>query len=108
MPYNADLTRIKQILEITDSASDTELNADLAAAYVDVNNYLKKKGFTVPLASSTDAAKEAEAYWAAAKFRDRRHTATSKDEAERYRAEGLRGLNEFVEAEKNQPYLGRV
>jgi len=108
MPYNADLTRVKQILEITDALADTELTADQAAAYAEVNSILKFHGFTVPLAAASDDVKEAEAHIAASKFRGRRHSATARDEADKFYLEGQRALMRYVEAEKYQPYLGRV
>jgi hypothetical protein len=108
MPYNANLTRIKQILEITDALPDTELTADQAAAYAEINSILKFHGFTVPLASPSDDVKEAEAYIGASKFRGRRHSATALTESEKFYAEGQRALTRYIEAEKYQPYIGRV
>jgi len=105
LPYNSDLTRVKDILE-NPSGADAELNRDLAAAYAEVNSILKYHGFTVPLASAPEDVKEAEAHIAAGKFRSRRHTSTALKEAEVFYGEGYRALMKYVEAEKYQPWFG--
>lgn len=99
MPYNSDLTGIKQILRITDTNSDSELTACQASAYAEVNNVLKWNGFDVPVASPVDQnIKDAENYFACCYFREREDSV----EAQKLYARGKTFLQAYIDGESGK------
>jgi hypothetical protein len=98
MPYNADLTVIKQILRITDTTSDAELTACQASGYAEVNNILKWNGFSVPLSSVDQNVKDAENYFACAYFREREDSV----EAEKLHIRGKAFLQAYIDGESGK------
>ena len=98
--YSADLVRIKQLLEIAAATWDTELGADLAAAYEEINSQLKPVGIVTPLTSVPSIIQEAEAYLAASKFRGRRAGPGAQETAKAFQAEYQRLMQVFLEGER--------
>ena len=98
--YNTDLVRIKQLLEIVAATWDTELGADLAAAYEEINSQLKPVGIVTPLTSVPNIIQEAEAYLAASKFRGRRSGVSSQETAKGFLTEFQRLIQVFLEGER--------
>jgi len=105
MPYNSDLTIVKRdILKIDGTEDDLTLTQFQLSAYAEVNNILKFFGFTVPLSSPDQNVKDAENYFLASYYKERENLA----EAQKLYDRGKNFLQQFIDAEKNQPYLGRV
>jgi len=98
--YSTDLVRIKQLLEIAAATWDTELGADLAAAYEEINSQLKPVGVVTPMTSVPSIIQEAEAYLAASKFRGRRSGTSNLENAKAFQAEYQRLMQVFLEGER--------
>jgi len=98
--YSTDLVRVKQLLEIAAATWDTELGADLAAAYEEINSQLKPVGVVTPMTSVPSIIQEAEAYLAASKFRGRRSGTSSQETAKAFQAEYQRLIMVFLEGER--------
>jgi len=98
------LAGAKEELQITESTWDTEITNLIPFADAYVDNLLKCAGFSVPLNPTPKSVEKASNLFIAWLVRLRRDPAGSKaffDEANLF-------LQKYVDAEKNQPYLGRV
>jgi hypothetical protein len=107
MPYNTDLTRLKDLLE-NPTGLDEELSRDLEAAYGEVRDTLKQGGFSVPLSDANESIREVEALLAAAKFRLRRHNDKAFQSAQGFQNEAVRILKIYMSSSSQSPvYFGK-
>jgi hypothetical protein len=98
------LLSAKEELQIAEVTWDTEITNLIPFADAYVDNLLKYAGFSVPLSSTPKSVEKASNLFIAWMFRLRRDPAGSKA----FFNEANDVLQKYIDAEKNQPYLGRV
>lgn len=96
--------KVKEVLQISEVTWDTEIAACITSSDALIDSILKYHGFSVPLSSTPQNVDDASKHFAAWMFRRRRDPAG----AQVFWDEGDKFLRAYIDAEKNQPYLGRT